>query len=486
MGLVRKHSINFTFIYYIGVVLGYVNTVLLFPNILEPDQFGLTRILLSIAIVISQFAQLGSPNMVIRYFPVLRKKIFSLGILICTTGLVVVLSLLILLQQPIKSFFIDNSALFTDHFYLLLPFGAAMVYYNLFDAYLRAIYKNAFSAFLSNILVRLIWMALILIYSFGHINFQSFIVLFACSYALITLISFIYIQIVNNPRIINQFSSEEKEFFKQIRSFNFFTLLAGISSFLINKVDIMMLGSMESLEVLGVYAIAAYMAMVIRVPASSIARTAQVLVADSFKKSNIRDVASLYTKSAITQLILSSGIFILILINYQNITYVLPETFRQSYYIFLFLGITQVLDSAMGINGFIMINSKYYKTETLFSTLLLVLTVISNLILIPLMGAQGAAIATLFSIAAYNLMRLFFIRQKLKMQPFTVKTLYAILIGGTTFFLSNLVPVYDHFIIDAIIRSAVMCILFVPLVYFSKISPDVNKMIDGIMIALRK
>ncbi|WP_155212229.1 lipopolysaccharide biosynthesis protein [Fulvivirga aurantia] len=486
MGVVKKHSIRFTFIYYIGVILGYVNTVVLFPRLLEPDQFGLTRILLSVAIIISQFAQLGTPGMVIRYYPVLKNKVFSLGALICGAGSLIVLSIITIFQSPIKSFYTENSTLFTDYFYLLLPFGAAIVFYNLFDSYLRALYKNSVSTFLSNVVLRLIWMALIIVYSFDILSFEVFIALYACSYAVISLVSLIYIIKIDNPGLTLQFNEQDKGFINQIRSFNFFTLLAGLSSFLINKIDILMLGSLEGLEIVGLYAIAAYMGMVIRVPASSIARTAQILVSESFKNNDLKSIASLYTKSSITQMILSGGIFLLILLNYNNILYLLPEEFRDSYLIFLLLGLTQVIDSAMGINGFIMINSQYYKVETLFSFSLLILTITSNLIFIPMYGAIGAALATLGSITIYNLLRLIFIWSRFKMQPFSFKSLIGLLIGFVAFLISNQLPVMGFFIVDAIVRTAVFSILFIPLVYYTKLSLDINTMIEKLFSLLKK
>lgn len=484
MGVVRRHGINFSIISYAGIILGYVNTVVLFPNILEQDQFGLTRILLSVAIVISQFAQLGTPGMIIRYYPLLQKKIFSIGVVVSTLGLLLVCSILLILQEPIYAIYEEKSPLFNDYFYLLLPFGVAIVYFNLFDSYLRALYKNAVSAFLSNILIRVIWLILIIFYSIDLISFEFFILAYACTYGVTTLISLLYLKFTDNPGFSLKTLKEERPFLNQIGSFNFFTLLAGISSFLINKVDILMLGSLQSLEIVAVYAIAAYMAMVIRVPASSIGRTAPSIVANAFKNANIKEIDRLYTKSALTQLILCAGIFILILINFDNILYVLDdEDYKESYLIFLFLGLTQVIDSASGINGFIMINSKYYKVEALFSGLLLLLTVITNLILIPLKGGEGAAIATLISITTYNILRLVFIQIKLKIQPFSLKTLIALAFCLITLAVGLMLPYFGHFILDAVIRTVIAGGVFLGLVYYSKMIPEINELV---LIYLKK
>lgn len=486
MGIVKTQSIQYTLLYYFGVGLGYLNTVILFPKILDPDEFGLTRILLSVSIVIAQLAQLGSTSMVIRYHAILREKVFSLGVLICSFGLIILLGIAYFFKNYITSFYIENSQLFVSHYLLLIPFTIAIAYFNLFDSYLRAIYRNIFSAFLSNIILRIIWLGLIIIYSQHLLDFNAFIILYSSSYAIISMISLIYITLFKQTTISFKFHPKEQSLFRQIFNFNTFTLLAGLSIFLINKVDIIMLGSMENLATLGIYAIASYMAMVIRVPASSIGRTAQVIVANSFKNNDLKSIADLYQKTAITQMILSFGIFMLILINFQNITFFLPEEYGGSFIIFCFLGIAQVIDSSMGINGFIMINSKYYRVETLSSVMLLFLTILSNYILIPIYGGNGAAMATLLSIFIYNAFRLTYISMKLKMQPYTPKTALAFIISLIACFVGLVIPKANNFILDALMRSSITFLIYIPLIYWSKLSYDINGMINQILKPIRK
>ena len=43
-----------------------------FPNVLGAERHGLVMLILSIATVISQFAHLGLPNTIIRFFPYLK------------------------------------------------------------------------------------------------------------------------------------------------------------------------------------------------------------------------------------------------------------------------------------------------------------------------------------------------------------------------------------------------------------------------------
>ena len=46
MGIIMKQSLRTSVLSYIGIALGYVNVVLLFPVFLSPEEFGLTRVLL--------------------------------------------------------------------------------------------------------------------------------------------------------------------------------------------------------------------------------------------------------------------------------------------------------------------------------------------------------------------------------------------------------------------------------------------------------
>src|SRR6185436_4740761 len=69
--LARQSAVNIA-LSYVGITLGFVNVVLLYPRVLAADQFGLTRLMVSIAAVAAQAASLGLDNTVLRYFPYFR------------------------------------------------------------------------------------------------------------------------------------------------------------------------------------------------------------------------------------------------------------------------------------------------------------------------------------------------------------------------------------------------------------------------------
>ncbi|MBK7943890.1 MAG: hypothetical protein IPJ85_00645 [Flavobacteriales bacterium] len=62
MGIVARQATLNTLLAYFGIGLGFVNVVLLYPRVLAAEEFGLTRLLVSIATIAAQVAQLGAEN----------------------------------------------------------------------------------------------------------------------------------------------------------------------------------------------------------------------------------------------------------------------------------------------------------------------------------------------------------------------------------------------------------------------------------------
>ena len=84
--------------------------------------------------------------------------------------------------------------------------------------------------------------------------------------------------------------------------------------------------------------------------------------------------------------------------------------------------------------------------------------------------------ATLVSILIYNAMKFFFILIKLRIQPFSWSTVWVIAIALGVFVLVTLVPAFSHPLVDIILRSALITLLFVSPVLYFRFSPDLNQL----------
>src|SRR5690554_1454172 len=73
MGIIVRQSFWNAIISYAGILLGFLLSIVLYPHILSPDQYGLTRVLFSASFISTQVALLGFQNLIIRYFPLFNK-----------------------------------------------------------------------------------------------------------------------------------------------------------------------------------------------------------------------------------------------------------------------------------------------------------------------------------------------------------------------------------------------------------------------------
>jgi O-antigen/teichoic acid export membrane protein len=153
--------------------------------------------------------------------------------------------------------------------------------------------------------------------------------------------------------------------------------------------------------------------------------------------------------------------------------------------VIFYIGIANLFDIALGVSPHIIVNSKYYRYLSYFLLVFAVLIIVTNLILIPEFGIVGAAIAALVSKFIHNLIKYVFLLRKFGFQPFTIKYVYLLIIALAAYGISTLIPPFDNYIIDIIIRSAVIFLLFAIPVYFMKVSEDINERIDDILVKLK-
>ena len=482
MGVVSKQASWSTFLNYFGVGIGFLNVAYFMNNWFSPEQLGLRNFILDVAIVISQFAHLGTFRSLIKFFPFFQKNtegkydngLLSIGLLVPLVGFTFFTSLLIIFKTEVIASFDGPTNLFQQFYWAIFPMTFLLLYNSLFESYAQARSSTIFSAFLKNVFNRVVVTLLLVLFYFSKIDFFWFMVYFMLSYALniSIFITYLYRR--------GEFSLKlNKPFFaKRVRSVYFsysaFSILAGISSALINKVDAIMIGFYLGLASTAVYTNAFYISSLIYMPADAISKISLPLLSGYWKEKKMDKIDELYKKSALSQLLIGGTFFILLWSSVDNFYLIQKEIYATGKMVLLLLGLSKVINMSFGLNSQILNISKYYRFDTVTSILLALLTVLTNWLLIPHFGINGAAFATLVSIIGFNLIRFFYVWNKLKIQPFSIQTLkaFAILILG--FFAGQLLPSLEHSFLDMIYRSVVVgLIIGVPTIYFS-ISEDLN------------
>jgi O-antigen/teichoic acid export membrane protein len=152
------------------------------------------------------------------------------------------------------------------------------------------------------------------------------------------------------------------------------------------------------------------------------------------------------------------------------------DIYKQGKYVVLFIGISKVIDMAASINTEIISVSKYYVFNFISLVLLVVLAVITNSILIPLYEANGAAVATLISIALYNSVKMFYLYRKLNIHPFTAKEVLIIIAMLFFIFLPEMLKsTFENIFVGVAIKTFVVVVVFTIIAYLLKMHLLIKK-----------
>ena len=121
------------------------------------------------------------------------------------------------------------------------------------------------------------------------------------------------------------------------------------------------------------------------------------------------------------------------------------------------------------------LSQNIFRYDTYASIALAIVTIVTNLILIPIYGIEGAAMATFISVVSYHAFKFILILNKLKMQPFTINTLWAILVIVLTYFLMILLPEFDlHFLLNIGIKCMIISVVYLGILWVTGISEDIK------------
>ena len=131
--------------------------------------------------------------------------------------------------------------------------------------------------------------------------------------------------------------------------------------------------------------------------------------------------------------------FILIIINLDNIFSLIPNSneFIKGKDVVYIIGISKLIIMFFSFNSELISLSKYYRFTVITIIILAFVSILLNLILIPNYGMIGAAYASLISIAFYNIIKFIFIKMKMNISPFSIKSIIVIAIGLVVYFISN-------------------------------------------------
>tara|TARA_R110000868_G_scaffold6247_8_gene35690 strand:- start:1258 stop:2712 length:1455 start_codon:yes stop_codon:yes gene_type:complete len=474
MGIVLKQSLNNTIVTYIGFAIGAANTLFLYTNFMQPDNYGLIQVILSVSAVLTPILAFGVPNSLVKFYSNFNNEERQNSFL----TLMVLLPLILIIPIAIISYVANDAignllsrqnAIVRDYVWHIFLVGMAMAYFEVFYAWARIRMKSMFGNFMKEIFCRVGQTILLILLWVKIIDIDFFINALVGFYLVRTIIMKIYAYSLRKPHLNFKLPSN----WVTIVKYSGLIILGGSTAIVLMEVDKVMLNNFLELENVAFYAVAGFIASTIAVPTKAMHQITYPLTAKYLNEKNKSALKELYQKSSLTLFIVSGILFLLILLNLNELYELLPQKYSGGFMIVFWVGLVKVYDALLGNNNSILFNSDYYRSILFFGVLLAALAIVFNLWLIPNYGINGAAIASFSAFFIYNTLKLGYVKLKFKILPFTnetFKVLVLLIVVGAIF---SFVSFPFHPIINIGLKSILMIVLYVGILYRFKISEDV-------------
>ncbi|MDR2407996.1 MAG: hypothetical protein LBE13_07785, partial [Bacteroidales bacterium] len=333
--------------------------------------------------------------------------------------------------------------------------------------------------FVREILIRISTVVIFLLYAFRFITLDWMIYLYMSSFGIATLVDLFYISKIGSISLKHDVSYVRKSLRKYIFQYTGYMVLATIGAGIVARIDVFMVSAKLGLSDTGIYSIAFFMANIIEIPSRSLNSISMPLLSSHIKEKKMSLARDLIKKVSLNQFLTGCFIFILLWINIDNVFAVLPNghIYASGKWVVFFLGLTRLSELIGNFSFSTLSISKYYYITLSFLFFLSGITVLGNYILIPIWGISGASIATFYSIFLYYLLIILVLYWKLKLHPFSIGILKIAILTGGILLLNSLIPLLVNPYFDAVVRSFLLEGIFVLIMYFLNISPDVNNIL---------
>jgi O-antigen/teichoic acid export membrane protein len=320
-------------------------------------------------------------------------------------------------------------------------------------------------------------------------SFDVFIRLYAFLYILLALVVLLYFAAKKEAHFVFKKSTVTRKYMKKMVTLCSFVWGGGLVYNIANVFDTIVIAAVlpNGVAVAGIFTFAQNISSLIQAPQRAIVSASMGPLSQAWKEKNYRKINTIYHRSSINQLMFSLVMFGLIWLNFEYAVYSfnLKTSFLQAKPVFFFLGLMRILDMGTGVSSQIISTSTNWRFEFFTGLLLLALAMPLNYFLTQRLGIIGPPVSTLIAFTIYNALRYYFLLKKYKMQPFTIKTAYAVILAIVAYYTT------DYFFRDMagigwiVIRSLVFVTIYATGALAMKLSPDIIPVLQTMRKKLR-
>jgi O-antigen/teichoic acid export membrane protein len=490
MGIVIKQSFHNLVTTFLGFGIGALNTLFLYVNFMSDAYYGLVGFLLSTAMILMPFLAFGVHNTIVKFYSSYSgqdQDRFLIWMLLLPVLIIIpATALCYVFYEQIASFLSSKNEMFRGYLWYIFLIATATAYFEVFFAWSKVHMKTSFGNFMKEVFHRIGTMCLLLLLALDFISIDVFLKALVGVYITRMLVMKLYAFRLRMPRI-SSLTLQRGTFLRKPQQFNrvlkytSLIIIAGSVATLLLDLDKFMIGKYKLVENIAYYSVAIYIATVIAIPVRAMHQITYPMVAKLLNDKKTEEIGALYTKSSLTLFVVSSLLFILICCNVKNLYLLVDPTYATGIYVVLLIGSARVLDNVLGINNAILFNSDYYRLVLLLGVGLVLVAIGLNMYFIPRYGIQGAAAATFIASVSYSTLKIVMVHWKFGLLPFSKGT-WKMLIITLLFFGGFYFWDFDvHPLVGIVLKSGIIGILFIGLVYGLNISTDISEAIRKVL-----
>jgi len=480
MGIIATQSLKNIIYTYLGFFIGAINTLFLYTKFLSDDYYGLVGYMLSLAYVIMPLMSFGMHNTLIKFYSSFKTKValnsFLTLMLVFPIFIIVPLVLIAYFSHDtLANFLSKENEIIKGYLWHTFIIAIALAYFEVFFAWAKVQMHTVFGNFMKEVFHRMVTMLLLFALYFETINLDQFMAGLVVIYVLRMFIMQLYAFSIKFPVITFKRISG----LSSILKYSALIIVAGLIATQLLDIDKVMMGQyLNPIRNIAYYNVAVFIATVIAVPQRAMHQLLSPMSAKYLNDRNFELLEDLYKRSSLNLFVVAGLIFLLIILNINQLYLVIDKEYSVGLYVVLLISISKLYDSLLGSNNAILFNSDYYRLVLVIGVIIIAVMIFLNILFIPLFGINGAAIATFVAVLLYNSIKLYFVYRKFKMFPFTVSTFKI----GFLLFVSALLFYFWEFpfhpVINIGLKSFLITALYTFAVYKFNLSEDITHLIN--------
>jgi O-antigen/teichoic acid export membrane protein len=421
MSVVKQQIIKGTVSNFIGIGLGLINNIWLFPLAFSLEEIGIYRWVERTGVLLAALGLLGVNRTYVRYQNKfdgeVASQFLSNMLFIAVTGIIVIGIVFSIFTQSFAELF---NVPIHEEFRVLGIVIAGTMAYTLGLSIASTAKRISIPFFFKNVGIRLILLITAFLVSTNTIGFGIWMNYFAIAHLIVGVVVLGYSLLqkglpLRMPKALKLGLGRELFFFSSSG------IVMAVMTMSLATIDSQMVASLLDYEALGVYSIAFFIGSFVDGVRRPISQALSPQFANHWNDKNSLAMQKMYARTSRVLMSVALLSFITIVPNLDAIFNLIPDQarFEPAKNVVVLILISRVIDFSFGANGEILSNGPHFKWNLIAISGLVGMLIGLNLLLIPKYGIDGVGYSLIIAYFIFNVAKAVFLYRKEQMQPFT-------------------------------------------------------------------